>query len=61
MAYDHEQDKVREQVERFFNKLKQFRRMATWDEKLSRTFLALIHIVSTWMMLREFVNTAWFY
>ncbi len=58
LAYDPEQDKVREQVERFFNKLKPFRRMATRDEKLSRTFLALIHLVSTWIMLRSFFNTA---
>ena len=52
LAYDQEQDKLREQVERFFNKLKPFRHMATRHEKLSRTFLALIHLVSTWMMLR---------
>ena len=52
LAYDPEQDKWREQVERFFNKLKQFRRIATRYEKLSRTFLALIHLVSTWIMLR---------
>ena len=57
LASDQEQDKVRDQVERCFNKLKQFR-MATRYEKLSRTFLALIHIVSTWMMLRSFVNAA---
>lgn len=52
MAYDQETDKLREQVERFFTKLKQFRRMATRYEKLSRTFLAFIHIVSIWIMLR---------
>ncbi len=52
MAYDPEKYKLREQVERFFNKLKQFRRMATRYEKLSRTFLALIQLVSTWIMLR---------
>ena len=52
IAYDKEKYKWREQVERFFNKLKQFRRIATRYEKLSRTFLAFIHIVSTWIMLR---------
>ena len=52
LAYDPEKYKWREQVERFFNKLKQFRRIATRYEKLSRTFLALIHLVSTWIMLR---------
>ena len=52
IGYDPEKYKLREQVERFFNKLKQFRRIATRYEKLSRTFLAFIHIVSTWIMLR---------
>ncbi len=32
--------------------LKQFRRIATRYEKLSRTFMAFIHIASTWIMLR---------
>ena len=50
--YDKEKYERREKVERFFNKLKQFRRIATRYEKLGRTFMALIHIVSTWIMLR---------
>ena len=50
--YDKEKYKRREKVERFFNKLKQFRRIATRYEKLSRTFMAFIHIASTWIMLR---------
>ena len=33
-------NKLREQVERFFNHLKQFRCIATRYEKLSQTFLA---------------------
>jgi transposase len=44
-------------VERVFNKLKQFRRMATRDEKLGHTFLAFIQLVALWVMIREFVNT----
>lgn len=56
MAYDQKHDKVRETAERFVNTLKPFRRMATREEKLSRPFLALIPLVSTWMMLRSFVN-----
>ena len=43
---------LREKVERFFNKLKQFRRIATRYEKLGRTFLAFVHIVSAWIRLR---------
>jgi transposase len=49
---DKEQDKCRQKVERFCNKLKHFRRIATRDDKLSRTFLAFIHLVATWMMIR---------
>ncbi len=56
--HDQERYKRREQVERFFNKLKQFRRIATHYDKLGRTFLAFVHIVSTWITLRSFVNTA---
>ncbi len=50
--------KRREQVERFFNKLKQFRCIATRYDKLARTVLASVHVVSAWSMLRSFVNTA---
>ena len=49
--YDHDLDKFREKVERFFNHLKQFRRIATRYDQLSRTFLAFIHLVAAWIML----------
>jgi putative transposase len=52
IVYDKEQDKLRQKVERFFNKLKQFRRVATRYDKLSRTFLAFIHLAATWIMIR---------
>jgi transposase len=52
IVYDKEQYQLRQQVERFFNKLKQFRRIATRYDKLSRTFLAFIHLVATWIMIR---------
>jgi transposase len=52
IPYDKEQYKCRQKVERFFNKLKHFRRIATRYDKLSRTFLAFIHLVATWMMIR---------
>ena len=45
--YDTEKYKMREKVERLFNKLKQFRRIATRYEKLSRTFMAFVHLVAT--------------
>ena len=50
--YDTEQYKLREKVERVFNKLKRFRRIATRYEKLRQTFLALIHLVASWVMIR---------
>ena len=50
--YDHDLYKLREKVERFFNNLKQFRRIATRYEKLSQTFLALIHLVAAWLIIK---------
>ena len=52
LAYDTELHKLREKVERFFNKLKQFRCIATRYEKLSQTFLALIHLVAAWIIIK---------
>ena len=52
ILYDTEQYKLREKVERFFNKMKHFRRIATRYEKLSQTFLAFIQIVALWVMIR---------
>jgi transposase len=50
--YDKALYKLREKVERFFNNLKQFRRIATRYEKLSQTFLALIHLVAAWIIIK---------
>lgn len=52
IAYDAEQYKLREKVERFFGRLKQFRRIATRYDKLSRTFLAFIHLVAAWISIK---------
>jgi transposase len=53
-SLDYEQAlyKLREKVERFFNNIKQFRRIATQYEKLSQTFLAFIHLVAAWIMIK---------
>lgn len=50
--YDHALYRLREKVERFFNHLKQLRRIATRYEKLSQTFLALIHLVAAWLIIK---------
>jgi len=52
IIYDKEQYKLRQKVERFFNKLKQFRRIATRYDELSLTFLAFIHLVAIWIIIR---------
>jgi transposase len=43
---------LREKVERFFHNLKQCRRIATRYEKLSQTFLAFIHLVAAWIIIK---------
>jgi transposase len=45
-------DQLREKVARFFKNLKQFRRIAPRYEKLSQTFLALIHLVAAWIIIK---------
>ena len=50
--YDQDLYRLREKIERFFNKLKQFRRIATRYEKLSHTFLAFIHLVAAWISIQ---------
>jgi len=44
--------KERNRVERLVGKLKQFRRIATRYEKLGATFLALVHAVAAFVMIR---------
>lgn len=46
----------RNRVERFFAKLKEFRRVATRYEKLKETFLGLIHLVCGFIRLRSVHN-----
>lgn len=52
IAYDKETYKLRNQVERYFGKIREFRRIATRYEKLSKTFLAFIHLVSVFISVR---------
>lgn len=50
-SYDKEMYKCRNLVERFFNRMKQFRRFATRYEKTSKSFLALVHFVAVFVSL----------
>jgi transposase len=44
-------------VERYFNKIKHFRRIATRFDKLARNFLAAVALASTRLWLRAYEST----
>jgi transposase len=52
IVYDKQSYKQRNKVERLFNKLKQFRRVATRYEKLKANFLAFVILALIVIMLR---------
>jgi transposase len=52
ILYDKEQYKQRNKVERLFNKIKQFRRVATRYEKLTAMFLGFVILALIVIMLR---------
>ena len=51
-GYDEEQYKDRNLGERFWQKIEQFRRVATRYEKTARNFLAFVHVASIMVLLR---------
>lgn len=50
-AYDRHLYKDRNLVERFFNRLKQFRRIATRYEKLALNFMSMINLACAYIWL----------
>lgn len=48
----------RNQIERFFSKLKHFRRIATRYDKLADNFLAMVKLASCRIWLRAYESTA---
>ena len=50
--YDRERYKDRNLAERFWFKVKQYRRVATRYEKTARNFLAFIHVASIMILLK---------
>jgi transposase len=52
IPFDKDSYKLRNKIERLFNKMKHFRRIATRYEKLGQTFLALIHLVVAFIIVR---------
>ena len=52
-AYDRDTYKQRNRVERFFNKLKDFRGIATRYGKLAASFLAMVQLVAAFVFVRN--------
>ncbi len=50
--------KLRNRIERCFNKLKQFRRLATRYCKLKLCFQATVSLACSWLYLTKYVDTA---
>ena len=50
ITYNKELYRQRNRVERFFNKIKNFRRIATRYDKLSKTFLASVLLVAAFLI-----------
>jgi len=55
--YDKELYKKRNLIERMFNKMKHFRRVATRYDKLATSFLSFVHIAGISLWLNFSVNT----
>ena len=53
LHYDKALYRERNRIERFFNKLKQFRRIATRYDKLAKTFFAAVLLVSAFLIARN--------
>jgi transposase len=52
-AYDPARYAQRYPVEQLFSRLKQFRRLATRNDKLDMHFLAFVHLAATLLWLRD--------
>jgi transposase len=55
--FDREAYRARNRVERLFNRLKQFRRIATRYEKRAANYLAMLHIGAILIWLNAFADT----
>jgi len=53
LPYDKALYRQRNRIERFFNKIKNFRRIATRYDKLRHTFFAALHLVSAFLIIRN--------
>ena len=55
---DFRRYKDRNRIERMFNRLKQFRRIATRYDKTAKSFLCFLHLAAAKLWLPAFVNRA---
>ena len=55
-SYDRHLYKDRNLVERFFNRIKQFRRIATRYEKLARNYLSFLSLVRTYIWIAQLLT-----
>lgn len=53
ISYDRRRYRSRNRVERFFNKIKHFRRIATRYDKLSKTFFSAVCLVAAFVIVRN--------
>ena len=53
LPFDAQRYRQRNRIERFFNKLKQFRRVATRYDKLAITFAAAVHLVAAFLIAKN--------
>jgi transposase len=56
-GFDRAAYRARNRVERLFNRLKQFRRLATRYEKRAVNYLAMLHIAAILIWLKAFADT----
>ena len=50
---DRELYRQRNRIERFFNKIKSFRRIATRYDKLRKTFFAALYLVAAFLIVKN--------
>lgn len=53
IPYDRQRYRGRNRVERFFNKIKNFRRIATRYDKLAATFFSAVCLVAAFLIVRN--------
>ena len=53
LPFDAQRYRRRNRIERFFSKLKQFRRLATRYDKLAKTFCAAIHLAAAFLIAKN--------